>query len=169
MNEKSHQLLSPLNGTVVPLEQVSDPVFSTNILGRGFAIKPKSGKLCSPAECTVESISDTKHAYVLKTKQGLEMLIHVGLETVYLKGKPFNCAVKSGDKVKAGDLICEIDLDMIKEAGADTIVPITFPKIPGDSKIEINYGKVKTGDEVMYIEEKKKLPDFKILKKLGIK
>lgn len=60
------------------------------------------------------------------------------------------------------DLICKIDLDMIKEAGADTIVTITFPKIPGDSKIEINYGKVKTGDEVMYIEEKKKLPDFKI-------
>lgn len=80
MNEKSNQLLSPLNGTVVPLEQVSDPVFSTNILGRGFAIKPESGKLCSPAECIVESISDTKHAHVLKTKQGLEMLIHVGLD-----------------------------------------------------------------------------------------
>lgn len=80
MNEKSNQLLSPLSGTVVPLEQVSDPVFSTNILGRCFAIKPESGKLCSPAECIVESISDTKHAYVLKTKQGLEMLIHVGLD-----------------------------------------------------------------------------------------
>lgn len=167
MKEKNNSLLSPLNGTVVPLDQVSDPVFSTNILGRGFAVKPEDGRLCSPANGVVVSVSDTKHAYVLKAADGTEMLIHVGLETVYLKGKPFNCAVKSGDKVKAGDLLCEIDLDMIKNAGADTIVPITFPKIPADRELQIKYGKVKIGDEIMYIEEKKKLLNFNILKKLG--
>lgn len=169
MNEKNNRLFSPLDGMIVPLTQVEDPVFSTNILGRGFAVKPESGRLCSPSECIVESVSDTKHAYVLKTSDGVEMLIHIGLETVYLKGKPFNCAVKNGDRLKTGDLICEIDLEMIKAAGADTIVPITFPKIAADRKIEIKYGQAKIGDEIMYIEAKKKLADLKFLKKLSKK
>lgn len=167
MNEKNNRLLSPLDGTVVPLTQVKDPVFSSNILGRGFAVKPKSGRLCSPAECIVESVSEAKHAYVLKTQDGVEMLIHIGLETVYLKGKPFNCVVKNGDSVKAGDLICEIDLKMIEDSGADTIVPVTFPKIDGDSEIEIKYGQVKTGDEIMRIGKKKKSLNFSFLKRTG--
>lgn len=167
MNDSNNRLFSPLDGTVVPLDQVNDPVFSTNILGRGFAVKPDGGRLCSPVNGVVESVSDSKHAYVLKTTGGVEMLIHVGLETVYLKGKPFNCIVKAGDKVKAGDLLCEIDLAMIADAGADTIVPITFPKIPADSELQIKYGKVKIGDEIMCIEDKKKLINFNILKRLG--
>src|SRR5699024_8399400 len=122
--EKNRQmLLSPLNGTIVSLQEVSDPVFSSYMMGRGFAVKPKDGRMCSPVKGTVTSVAESKHAYVIKTQSGMEMLIHVGLDTVYLEGKPFKCAVKSGDKVKVGDLLCSIDLDMIRDKGVDTIVP----------------------------------------------
>lgn len=153
---KSIRLLSPINGTTVPLTQVPDPVFSQKLMGQGFAVKPQDGEMCSPAEGTVISVSESKHAYVLKTTEGVEMLIHIGLETVYLEGKPFQCAVKSGDKVRAGQLLCRIDLDMIKNSGADTIIPVTFPKLPQDSDLSIIYGEVKVGDEIMSIGSKTK-------------
>ncbi len=152
MLEKNRQmLLSPLNGTIVSLQEVSDPVFSSYMMGRGFAVKPKDGRMCSPVKGTVTSVAESKHAYVIKTQSGMEMLIHVGLDTVYLEGKPFKCAVKSGDKVKVGDLLCSIDLDMIRDKGVDTIVPITFPKLSSDSEISIAYGEAKIGDKIMSI------------------
>ena len=92
------------------LGEVPDPVFSQKIVGDGMAVIPSEGKLLSPVDGEIISVADTKHAYGLRTAEGLELLIHVGLETVHLNGECFQVFVKPGDKVKAGDLLAEVDL-----------------------------------------------------------
>ena len=95
-------ILAPLTGRAVPLEQVPDPVFSQKIIGDGIAVIPTEGKIVSPVSGEVVSVADTLHAYGFRTEDGLELLIHVGLETVALKGECFTAHVKTGDHVKAG-------------------------------------------------------------------
>ena len=107
---KCGKILSPMTGEAVGLGEVPDPVFSQKIIGDGMAVIPSEGKLLSPVDGEVISVADTKHAYGLRTAEGLELLIHVGLETVHLKGECFQVFVKPGDKVKAGDLLAEVDL-----------------------------------------------------------
>ena len=99
------RILSPLTGTAVPLEEVPDPVFSQKIIGDGVAILPQDGNLVSPIDAEVVSIAETLHAYGLRSENGIEVMIHFGLETVALKGECFQCCVKVGDKVKAGSLL----------------------------------------------------------------
>lgn len=117
-------LVSPLNGTAVPLDQVPDPVFSQKIIGDGIAIRPEDGRIVSPVDGEVVSVADTLHAYGLRTPDGLEVLIHFGLETVALKGECFQCHVKAGDQVKAGDLLAQADLKALKAKQVDTITPV---------------------------------------------
>lgn len=117
-------ILSPLNGTAVPLDQVPDPVFSQKIIGDGIAIRPSDGRIVSPVDGEVASVADTLHAYGLRTPDGLEVLVHFGLETVSLKGECFQCHVKVGDQVKAGDLLAQADMEALKEKQVDTITPV---------------------------------------------
>lgn len=100
---KCSKILSPMTGEAVGLGEVPDPVFSQKIVGDGMAVIPSEGKLLSPVDGEIISVADTKHAYGLRTAEGLELLIHVGLETVHLNGECFQVFVKPGDKVKAGD------------------------------------------------------------------
>ena len=104
------RILSPLTGTAVPLEEVPDPVFSQKIIGDGVAILPRDGNLVSPIDGEVVSIAETLHAYGLRSEDGIEVMVHFGLETVALKGECFQCCVKIGDKVKAGSLLAKADL-----------------------------------------------------------
>ena len=106
------------------LGEVPDPVFSQKIVGDGMAVIPSEGKLLSPVDGEIVSVADTKHAYGLRTAEGLELLIHVGLETVHLNGECFQVFVKPGDKVKAGDLLAEVDLAYLKERGINPITPV---------------------------------------------
>ena len=106
---------APLTGKAVPLDQVPDPVFSGKVLGDGVAIIPEDGKIVSPVDGEVESVAETGHAYGFSTEDGLELLVHVGLETVSLKGECFKVHVKAGDKVKKGDLVAEVDLAYLAE------------------------------------------------------
>ena len=106
------------------LGEVPDPVFSQKIVGDGMAVIPSEGKLLSPVDGEIISVADTKHAYGLRTAEGLELLIHVGLETVHLNGECFQVFVKPGDKVKAGDLLAEVDLAYLKERGINPITPV---------------------------------------------
>ena len=117
-------LLAPLSGQIVALEQVPDPVFSGKVLGDGIAIIPEDGKIYSPVTGTVTTVSTTLHAYGFAAENGLDILIHVGLETVSLKGEGFKVYIKEGDMVKAGELIAEVDLEFLKKKEIQSITPV---------------------------------------------
>lgn len=119
----SEDIFCPLNGELKPLKEVNDPTFSGEILGKGVAVIPSEGKLYAPFDGEVSMVFETKHAIGL-VKGDVEMLIHIGLETVSLEGKYFNAKVKAGDRIKKGDLLIEFDLDAIAEEGFDTITPV---------------------------------------------
>lgn len=122
-------IMAPMKGEVLPLKEVEDQVFSSELLGKGVAIRPADEKVYAPCDATVESIFDTKHAIGLKTDNGLEVMIHVGLDTVQLEGKPFTLKTKVGDKVKQGDLLLEFDAKAIKDAGYSTVTPVIITNL----------------------------------------
>lgn len=115
---------SPIEGVVVPLSEVNDATFSTGVLGKGIAVIPTKGEVLSPFDGTVDVFFETHHALGLKSNDGLEMLIHVGLETVNLKGKYFTPKVKTGAKIRKGDVLLTFDINAIKEEGYDIVTPI---------------------------------------------
>ncbi|WHY86884.1 PTS glucose transporter subunit IIA [Neobacillus novalis] len=117
---------TPVSGKIVPLEEVPDPVFSQKMMGDGLAVIPSAGNIVSPVNGTVILVAATKHAVGLRADDGTEILIHVGLETVALDGKGFNVAVKDGDKVSAGQLLIEVDLEYISTNAKSTITPIVI-------------------------------------------
>ena len=118
---KDNIIYSPCKGKVVPITEVSDPTFSEKVLGDGFAVIPSEGKIYAPADGEISMVFDTLHAVTMTTSQGTELLIHIGLDTVTLKGEPFISHVSGGQQVKKGDLLLEADLEKIKSAGLDTI------------------------------------------------
>ena len=117
-------ILAPLTGKVVPLEQVPDAVFSQKILGDGVAIIPEDGKIYAPVNGEVASVAETLHAYGFTSDDDLEILIHIGLDSVALKGEGFTSHVQVGDMVKAGDLIAEVDLEFLKSRNVPIITPV---------------------------------------------
>lgn len=120
------QIFAPVNGEIVPLDQVPDPVFSQKMLGEGIAVMPEQGNIHAPIEGTVVLVSDTKHAIGLRSSDGTEILIHIGLETVSLKGIGFTVLVKVGDKVSVGRSLIEVDWDYIREHAKSIITPIVI-------------------------------------------
>lgn len=115
---------APIKGTIVNLENVPDKTFSDKVLGEGIAIMPEEGRVYAPASGEISCVMDTKHAVALTSDDGLEILIHVGLETVELQGKYFTAHVENGAKVKEGDLLLEFDLNAVKKAGYKTVTPV---------------------------------------------
>ncbi|MDR9571354.1 PTS transporter subunit IIBC [Streptococcus pneumoniae] len=122
----TEEVYSVADGQVVALEQVKDPVFAQKMMGDGFAVEPANGNIVSPVSGTVSSIFPTKHALGLVTEAGLEVLVHIGLDTVSLEGKPFTVHVAEGQKVAAGDLLVIADLDAIRAAGRETSTVVVF-------------------------------------------
>ena len=121
MNE---EILSPLKGHALPLEKSKDSVFGSGALGQGIVIEPSEGKVVSPVDGTILTVFPTKHAIGIKSKGGAEILIHIGIDTVNLNGKYFTSYVEQGNEVKKGDLLVEADIEMIKNAGYCTEVPV---------------------------------------------
>ena len=111
-------------GNIIKLSDVNDEVFSTGMMGKGFAIVPNDGKIIAPVDATVEMLFPTKHAIGLKTKSGAEILIHIGINTVELEGNGFNCDAKIGDKVKKGELLETIDLEYINTQNYDSTIMV---------------------------------------------
>lgn len=140
---------APMNGELVELSKVPDATFADGILGQGAAILPSEGRLYSPVDGTVASVFETKHAISLVTDSGAELLIHVGLETVSLGGKYFTPKVKDGDKVKAGDLLMEFDLDSIKK-DFKTFTPVLVTNADDYVSVDMigSYGPVKVGEPI---------------------
>ena len=135
------EIKSPMNGTVIPLSEVPDAVFSSEMLGKGFGVEPSEGKAYAPVDGEVTTVFDTKHAIGLMSKHGVELLIHIGMDTVKLNGKGFDVKVKTGDQVKAGDLLAEFDLDLIKGEG----YPVTTAVVVTNTDDCEEIGEVRTG------------------------
>lgn len=141
------QILSPATGTVKDITEVPDKTFADKILGDGAAVVPEEGKIYAPADGTVVNIMDTKHGIMFQTAQGVELLIHIGLETVNLNGKYFTSHVENGAQVKAGDLLVEFDLDAIKKEGYDPITPVVVTN--GDDYIR-SVNMIKSGEKAAH-------------------
>lgn len=141
------QILSPADGTVKDITEVPDPTFADKVLGDGAAVIPADGKIYAPADGTVVNIMDTKHGIMFQTAQGVELLIHIGLETVNLKGKYFTAHAENGAQVKAGDLLVEFDLDAIIKEGYDPITPIVVTN--GDAYIR-SVNMAKSGEQIAH-------------------
>lgn len=147
---QDNAVYAPFNGTVKPVDQCADGVFASKAMGDGIVITPSDGNLYSPVDGEVMLVFPTKHAIGLKADNGAELLIHIGMDTVSLKGKPFEVLVKQGDKIKAGQLLVKVDLDQIRDAGLsiETPVIITNQK-PFTLK---NTGEVKAGQTVYTLD-----------------
>ena len=145
-------IASPLKGNIVPLNEVKDETFASEMMGKGIAINPTEGKVVSPINGTVQMIFKTKHAIGLKSEYGAEILIHIGMDTVQLDGKHFTAHVKDGDKVKVGDTLVEFDMNAIKNEGYELITPVIITNtmeyleiVPKDIK------SVNTGETLITI------------------
>ncbi|HBP24682.1 MAG TPA: PTS glucose transporter subunit IIA [Oribacterium sp.] len=150
--EKSNVLHAPCKGRVVPITEVPDPTFAEKILGDGFAVIPEEGKIYAPADGEITMVFDTLHAISLTSTQGTEILLHIGLETVNLKGEPFTPHVKAGDQVKQGDLLMDVDLQKITAAGLNTITPVLICNTDDYKEIKLQKeGEVTLQDEVVRI------------------
>ncbi|EJE7233428.1 PTS beta-glucoside transporter subunit EIIBCA [Clostridium sporogenes] len=140
------EIASPLSGKLIPLSQVNDDVFSGELLGKGMAIVPNNGNVVSPIEGIVSTVLESKHAVALQGDNGVEILIHIGLDTVNLEGKHFKSCVKNGDKVKIGDKLIEFDINEIKKLGYDTVSPVIicnsdkYETIVGEKENEVTFG-----------------------------
>lgn len=141
---------APLNGTVIPLSEVKDEAFSSGALGQGAAVIPAEGKLYAPADGVIAAFFPTGHAVGIQTADGVEILIHVGMDTVSLNGKGFDKKVNQGDKVKKGDLLLEFDLQVIEEAGLSAVTPIIITNPAGHAEIKATQAEtVKQGDVLL--------------------
>lgn len=127
----------PISGEVIPLEEVPDETFASGVLGSGIGVRPAEGKVFAPFDCTVAAVFDTKHAIGLETKEGVEVLIHIGLDTVTLNGEPFTVHVETGDTVKEGQLLAEFDMEQIRAAGLETVSPIIVTNPGQYQKVQI--------------------------------
>ncbi len=179
MKSKTKSMISiksPVSGKVIPVEQVPDSVFSEKVLGDGVAIVADSGKIVSPVDGVITSVAETLHAYGFKSDDGIEILVHFGIETVSLKGEGFKSLVKAGDKVKAGQQVAEVNLNLLKSKNISTITPVIITDGSENLNIKTSNEKVKAGtSELMSIteqeeekSEKKGLNiNFDFLQKLG--
>ncbi|MDT2640301.1 PTS glucose transporter subunit IIA [Enterococcus dongliensis] len=143
---KSKKVLKAVaNGQVIPLEEVKDEVFSSKMMGDGFAITNHDGNVYSPIEGTIESIFPTSHAITIESKSGEKLLVHMGLDTVELKGSPFSIKVKKGQSIKTGMLLAVMDLSKLRQAQKDATIVVVFP--------EIADGKLLKKNEIVTLED----------------
>ena len=143
---KKENLLAPISGEVINLSRVDDPVFAQKTLGEGFAIKPEKMQLVSPVTGKIMMVAETKHAIGFKTATGMEVLIHLGIDTVELEGKPFSIEVAAGTEVEAGQKIGTMDLAAIKTAGKDDVVVVAVTNTAEIlSSIDVQLGKIDAG------------------------
>lgn len=153
-------VLSPVEGKLVDIESVNDKIFATNVLGRGIAIIPEKGRVYAPFDGTVTSIIKTNHALGIKSVDGIELMIHIGLDTTELEGKYFTAHIKEGDAVSAGDLLLEFDTDAIRMAGFDLVTPVIIVNPHDYSEITLAANKkVVNGTPIISLKPETLLKD----------
>ena len=147
---KGGMVASPFTGKVIPVSEVGDGVFSEKMVGDGFAVEPDDDKVYSPVDGEVTMVFDTKHAFTIQTDGGLEVLVHMGIDTVQLQGKPFMLTIRQGDKVRCGDLIGTMDRKAIQDAGYRTITPVVVGNVDDfDTCQLVQEGQVEHGTDVL--------------------
>lgn len=149
---KEVEIFAPLTGEAVELSKVDDPTFAEEILGKGAAIIPSEGKVTAPFDGTVISVFDTKHAIALQSEDGLELLIHIGLDTVKLNGKHYDAKVSNGDKIKKGQELILFDMDKIKEEGYDIVTPVVITNPDDYSDFDTVKGSLSAGDSFIKVK-----------------
>lgn len=148
---KEIKLVMPIEGEITELSNVPDPVFAEKMMGDGFAIIPANGKVFAPCDGVVGSLFPTGHAIGLVIEEGIEILMHFGLETVTLQGEGFTPMVKQGDTVKAGDLLIDVDLEAVAPKVPSTITPVIFTDIKGKT-FDVKMGTHAQGEVVCTIK-----------------
>ena len=151
LKRKQREVFAPVDGQVVALDQVEDEVFSQGLAGDGVAIKPVSDTFSAPISGRVTKIFGTNHAYSIKSDKDLEVMVHIGLDTVNLKGEGFERLVEEGDRVEAGDPIIKADLAYLGEHAKDTITPVLVMEESDVKTIEKKFKIVKSGDLIMEV------------------
>ena len=150
---KAIVIASPLNGKVIPLEEVADGVFSEKMVGDGFAVEPTDNQVYAPADCEVTTVFGTKHAIGLTTPEGCELLIHLGIDTVQLNGAPFTINIKEGDTLKKGDLIGSFDEQAILDAGYRTVTPVVVTNSDAYTSFQLlKTGSTTHGEDILSVE-----------------
>ena len=152
MKRKVREVFSPVDGQIVTLESVDDEVLSQKMVGDGVAVMPVTNQFTAPLDGVVTKIFSTNHAYSIKNDKDLEVMVHIGLETVALNGEGFTRIAKEGDAVKVGDVIIEANLAYIKEHAKDIITPIIISDESDVKEIEKKYAIVKEGDKIMEVK-----------------
>lgn len=148
------QVYSPVNGQKIPLSEVKDSAFASGVMGPGFACVPSDGQFVSPIKGTVEMVFETKHAIGLRSDEGIELLIHIGMDTVKLNGEPFHTLVKNGERINVGTPLVTADLAAIQAAGLDIATPIIYTNLTETSKIiDFNQTEMTVGDLLMEVEK----------------
>ena len=146
------EITAPVKGKVINLEDVKDEVFSSGMLGKGFAVEPKEGKVFAPVDGVIDNITETKHAIGIVADDDANILIHVGLDTVKLGGRGFDVKVEEGAKIKKGDLLMTFDLSAIKKSGYKVTTPVVVCNSDEFQAVEvIAQGDANVGDTVMKI------------------
>ena len=143
--KKEKKLLAVADGNAIPLTEVPDEAFASGLLGVGFAIDPSNGRIYSPTGGRLQSISQTRHAYTILSDDGLDVLVHLGIDTVELNGEGFVSHVREGDAIKAGDLLATVDLALLKSKNYSCVIPVLISNPERLSGIDFTYGRVLGG------------------------
>ncbi|MCE4964875.1 PTS sugar transporter subunit IIA [Staphylococcus haemolyticus] len=146
------EIYAPLTGEYINIEDIPDPVFAQKMMGEGFGINPTEGEVVSPIEGKVDNVFPTKHAIGLKADNGLEILVHIGLDTVQLDGQGFEILVSSGDTVQVGDPLLKFDLEYIRNNAKDVISPIIITNSDQTESIHVNDVKVVIKGETKVVD-----------------
>ena len=144
--KKEKVLLAVANGKAIPLSEVPDEAFASGLLGGGFAIDPADGTVYSPVNGRVESITESHHAYTLISEDGLDILVHIGIDTVELKGEGFLPMVSVGDQVKAGDVLARVDLNILRGRNFPSVIPVLVTNPDQITVVKIRTGSVNGGE-----------------------
>lgn len=147
LGESSMEILSPANGDLLDLSEVPDDVFSQKLMGEGFAVESADGDIYAPVSGEIGMIFPTKHAIIIATEDGIEVLIHMGIDTVKMDGRGFELFCEMGQKVKAGDKLAHMDKAVFQAEGYPTVTPVIFTNLDASKKIDIVEGQVKAGDK----------------------
>ncbi|CAD7359767.1 MULTISPECIES: PTS sugar transporter subunit IIA [Staphylococcus] len=157
-NEASKDITvyAPISGELVKIEDIPDPVFAQKMMGEGFGVQPIEGTVVSPIDGVVDNVFPTKHAISLKADNGLEVLVHIGLDTVQLNGEGFEVSVESGDRVKMGAVLVSFDLEFIKQNAKSTVSPIIITNTASTESIQFEEASHLSKGETSVIEVKMK-------------